>query len=107
MDKTELGFYKFGEQSKGWPKDENGKPEKPAFLEHISGLQLEYDMAVSLLRAYNIPSVHTCPNDGDFGKVILGILGTGMDIYVPESMLEDARNILSADIVPDEELEVE
>ena len=28
--------------------------------------------------------------DGGFGRVVLGMSGQGTDIYVPESLLEDA-----------------
>ena len=43
------------------------------------------------------------PGDGSFGEVFLGSSGFGVDIYVPETMLEDAQNIVSADILEDEE----
>jgi hypothetical protein len=60
-------------------------------------------MAVNLLEAFGIPTISAYPNDGEFGKLILGFSGTGMDIYVPETMLDDARNIISGDVLPDGE----
>ena len=107
MSLSDWSFFKFGKKKDVWPKDEHGEPEKPAFLEHVSGSQIEYDMEVSLLKAYGIPTLHAFPNNGEFGKLILGFSGTGMDIYVPESMLADAQNIISADIEPESEDEYE
>jgi len=34
--------------------------------------------------------------------VVLGMSGTGSNIYVPETMLEDAKNLMEAE--PDDEL---
>lgn len=88
----------FGAKDKNWPKDEKGEPVKPAFLEHIGGSQLDSDMAVNLLTAFGIPVMRKYPNDGDLGRIVLGFSGAGSDIYVPETMIDDARNIISADI---------
>ena len=51
------------------------------------------EMLVNLLGAYGIPALKQYPNDGDFGRLILGISGPGTDIYVPKSMYEDAVNL--------------
>ena len=85
-----------------WPKDENGEPIAPAYLKHISGGPMDLEVALSLLNAYGIPHVSEYPNNGAFGKVILGHPPSGMEIFVPETLLEDAHNILSADIIDDE-----
>ncbi len=86
-----------------WPKDAAGEPVSPAFLTMILGPQSQVELTANLLQAYDIPSFCRYPNDGEFGKVILGVSGNGTELYVPETMLEDARNILCADIVEDEE----
>ena len=88
-----------------WPKDENGELVEPVFLQHVSGTPLDFDMAINLLEAYSIPVVCQYPNDGEFGKLILGIAGGGMDIFVPQTLLEDAQNIISCDIEHDWEEE--
>ena len=88
----------FGAKNKNWPKDEKGEPVKPAFLEHIGGSQLDSDMAANLLTAFGIPVMRKYPVNGDLGRLVLGFSGAGTDIYVPETMLEDAQNIISADI---------
>jgi len=91
-----LGEWSFGTPTKGlpWPKDEDGKPLPPAFLTHLSARDLEGQIVVTLLESAEIPVVTQYPNNGDFGRVIIGISGTGVDIYVPESLLEDARGML-------------
>ena len=63
-----------------WPRDERGEPVRPAFLAFRSSTDL-----------------------ADFGKVILGISGTGSRIYVPETMLEDAKALMEAET--DDELQ--
>ena len=89
--------------SKRWPKDENGDEIAPAFFQHVGGSELDVEMAANLLEAYGIPVLRKPVLDGDLGKVILGYSGPGVDLFVPETMLEDAQNIVSADIVEDEE----
>jgi len=86
-----------------WPKDESGEPVAPAYLKHISGGPLDLEVALNLLDAYGIPHVSEYPNNGEFGKLILGHPPSGMEIFVPETMLEDAQNILSADIIEEDD----
>lgn len=90
-----------------WPRDAAGEPVPPVFLEHITGSELELELELSLFRAYEIPVLLQYPNDGDFGRLILGFSGTGADLYVPETLLEDAMNIMSGDISPDDEEELQ
>ena len=102
MDPSKWAGFRFGGKEDKWPKDAQGEPVPPAFLQHITGSQLECEMAVNLLTAYDIPVFRTFPNDGEFGKLILGFAGTGMDIYVPETLLADAQNILCGDVQEDD-----
>ncbi|MCR5173155.1 MAG: hypothetical protein K6C09_00790 [Oscillospiraceae bacterium] len=92
-----------GALSKRWPKDENGVEIPPAFFQHVGGSELDVEMAANLIEAYGIPVLRKPVLDGDLGRVIIGYSGPGVDLYVPETMLEDAQNIVSADIVEDEE----
>ena len=85
-----------------WPKDENGEMVPPVFLVHVHGGPVDTELTVNLLGAYGIPVLTKYPNNGEFGKIILGYSATGIDLYVPETMAEDARNILSADIEEEE-----
>ena len=86
-----------------WPNDDSGEPVPPAYLKHISGGPLDLEVALSLLEAYRIPHIGEYPNNGAFGKLIFGHPPSGMEIFVPETMLEDAKNILDADVVDTEE----
>ena len=88
-----------------WPDNESGEPVPQAFLIHISGGPLDMELTLNLLEAYGIPHVCEYPNNGLFGKLILGHPPGGMEVFVPETMLEDAQNLLSADIVDAEEFE--
>lgn len=80
-----------------WPKTEGGEPVSPAFLTHVGGNPMDMQIVLSLLEAYGIPAVDRYPNNGDFGRLILGHAGGGVDVYVPETMLEEAKDILAAE----------
>ncbi|MCL2152937.1 MAG: hypothetical protein FWH57_08275 [Oscillospiraceae bacterium] len=86
-----------------WPVDENGEPVSPTRLIHVIGGPLDMELTLNLLKAYGIPHICEYPNNGLFGKLIMGHPPGGMEIYVPETMLEDARNLLTADLVEDED----
>ena len=90
-------------KNQNWPKTDSGEPVAPAFLQHISGGPLDMELVLNLLGAYDIPTVCEYPNNGLFGKLILGYPAAGMDVYVPESMLEEAQNILNAEVIEEEE----
>ena len=77
-----------------WPRDAEGTPEKPVFLTHTFGDELQINMLTEMLRSYEIPAIKKYEDHGTLGKVVLGFSGTGVSIYVPESMLEDAQNLL-------------
>ncbi len=104
-----MGDWSF-EREKGvtgvWPRDARGEFEAPAFLEHIFGSETELALRRNMLLAYGVPTVCRYPGEGVLGKVVLGTSGFGMDIFVPESMLQDAKNIISPaenDILMEEE----
>ena len=99
------GFSKKKSLMDSWPKDENGEPVPPVFFQHVGGTQLDVDMAVNLLEAFGIPSFARYPNGGDLGRIVLGVAGSGSDIYVPETMLAEAQNVVSGDFVDDETAE--
>jgi len=86
-----------------WPDDENGQPVPPVFLTHVGGGPLDMELTLNLLSAYGIPNVCEYPNNGLFGKLIMGHPPSGMNVFVPESLLEDAQNILNAEIIENEE----
>lgn len=91
--KLEWGRKITGDLYKRWPRDEKGELVEPVFLTHCMNLDMSDEMTVNLLEAYGIPCLRQYPNDGDFGRLVLGVSGTGVDIYVPMTMYEDAVSL--------------
>lgn len=79
-----------GDLLERWPRDESGQPEKPVFLCNCSNSDMSDELRINMLEAYGIPCLRMYPVDGSFGKVVLGMSGFGTDIYVPQSLLDDA-----------------
>ncbi len=75
-----------------WPKDASGEPERAVSL----GIQWEMDsladITVSMLEGCGIPAF----KEGSLGKVLCGFAFQGVDIVVPASRLEEARDLLEA-----------
>lgn len=92
--KATWSFSYQGNLGGNWPTCEDGSPEKAAYLVHCTSLNFEDEMLINMLDAYGIPAVRNYPENGSLGKIILGISGNGADIYVPVSMLEDAKALL-------------
>ena len=86
-----------------WPKDAEGRPEESAFLCTCGNTDLSDELTVNMLEAYGIPCLRDYPGDGAFGRVIMGASGTGVDIYVPKTMLEEAKMLIEGE-ENDEEL---
>lgn len=80
-----------------WPKDSRGEPEAPALLCNCKSLDLSDELRINMLEAYGIPCLRIYPGDGSFGKLILGMSGQGVDIYVPSSLLEEAQDLCLAE----------
>ena len=93
-----------GDLTEKWPKNADGEPISPVYLTHCTGLDLDDAMLVSMLEAYGIPSLRQYPNDGDFGRLILGLGGGGVDIFVPETLVEDAHDLIM-EVPEDDELQ--
>lgn len=85
-----------------WPKNAGGTPEEPAFLVTAAETDGEADMLCAMLRSYDIPTLRRYNDEGAFSKVMLGMSGSGVSLYVPSSMLEDARALIAP--VDEEEL---
>ena len=94
LKKEEWGKAGPGLVSDRWPKDEEGRTEESAFLCTCSGTDMADTLTVNMLEAYEIPCLRVYPGDGAFGHVIMGASGTGVDIYVPKSMLEVAQKLI-------------
>jgi hypothetical protein len=82
-----------------WPRTESGEPENPAFLTHCGSLGMEDELTVNLLSAYGIPALRHYPNDGNFGRLIIGMSGSGVDLFVPESRLDEAKQLIKGEVL--------
>lgn len=61
-------------------------------------------MLCAMLRSYDIPVLRKYEGEGSFGKIVLGMPGSGTWLYVPSSMLEDAKNLIRPiDEIPEQE----
>jgi len=99
MDETknpseEWGRHLAGDLLERWPRDEEGRLEPPVYLCHCGGLDMDEVMLVSRMESYGIPCLKQYPNNGEFGRLILGISGSGVDIFVPASVWADACELL-------------
>ena len=103
MKKEEWGRSGAGLVSDRWPRDEAGCAEESAFLCTRSNTDMSDELTVNMLEAYGIPCVRDYPGNGSFGRVIMGASGTGVDIFVPKSMLETAQKLIEG-VENDEEL---
>ena len=65
-------------------------------------LDMSDQLRINMLQAYGIPCLCKDRGDGNFGRVIMGISGEGVDLYVPKSMLDDAKALCEE--VNDEDL---
>ena len=74
-----------------WPRGEDGKPEPARFLCYRSCVDMSDRLLVNMLEAFGSPCLCVDPGDGGFGRVVLGMSGQGVDIYVPEHLYDDAE----------------
>ena len=103
MKNEDWGKAGAGLVSDRWPKDEEGRAEESALLCTCSNTDLSDELTVNMLEAYGIPCVRDYPGNGSFGRVIMGTSGTGVDIFVPKSMLNTAQKLIEG-VETDEEL---
>lgn len=103
MDPQDLsGALSHEELLRRWPKDAYGDPEEPAFLANLredGGLWAE--MTASRLEACGIPVLRQYPWGGAAVRLYLGTAHSGVDLYVPASRLDEARQLLEP--VPEED----
>ena len=95
MAEKKWGFSK--NDGPPWPIGDDGQPIPPAYLTYLKEVDFESQIIKSLLTSAGIPVVTQYPLGGEFGRVILGISGTGTELFVPETMLEDAKAMISGD----------
>ncbi len=88
--KIEWGRAELGGLLERWPRDGEGQPVDSRFLCRCSCVDMEDRLLVNMLEAYGIPCLCVDPGNGGFGRVVLGMSGQGVDIYVPENLYDDA-----------------
>lgn len=88
--------WHFGRKESDWPTDEKGEKEKAVLLKSTFDSPAETDLTISLLASCGIPCFKYYAKEGGAGKLINGFSGYGADLYVPESRLQEARDILNA-----------
>lgn len=99
--------WAFAPDTPDWPIDAQGEKEKAVLLTSTFDSTADADMLISLLAAYRIPCFKYFDYEGGAGKVINGFSGYGASLYVPQTMLEDAQNILNAEAVEEDENDAE
>lgn len=93
------------EQSlENWPKTESGEPVAPALLMEAQNHQ-EVLSARMTLTAMGIPFLLENPNPAIFTTVLFGTDIIGGNLYVPETLLEDAKALLETPWSDDQALE--
>ena len=93
-ERMKWGKFMDGELLAAWPKEESGEVEEPAYLCQRFSTDLSDRLTMNMLQAYGIPSMCLERGNGNLGRLVLGISGYGVDIYVPKSMLEDAKKLI-------------
>ena len=101
--KEDNSKWAFAPDTPDWPIDAQGEKEKAVLLTSTFDSTADADMLISLLAAYRIPCFKYYAKEGGAGKVINGFSGYGADLYVPASRLEEARALLNAEPIFDED----
>mgnify|MGYP002581917748 CR=1 FL=1 len=78
-----------------WPTAEDGRRERQEFLCNVSDACIEGEMTIRMLEAFGIPVIIKYEHGTEPAKAMWAFSAAGKNIYVPESMLEDAKGLLS------------
>ena len=87
------GEFMDGALLEQWPRTDGGEAEEPVFLCTRPSVDLSDKLLMNMLQAYGIPSLSMERGNGNLGRIYLGISGYGTDIYVPKSLLNDAKQL--------------
>ena len=90
-----------------WPKDASGRPEEAALLCTETDVPGDVAIFCSMLESFGVPFYAKRPGVGEYLHVLWGrsLSGTGVEFYVPVSHLEEARALLTAPPIFEEEPE--
>ena len=94
-DKHKLSWGEFmdGVLLENWPRTPEDEPEEPAFLCTCISVDLSDRLRMNMLQAYGIPCLSMERGNGNLGRLVLGISGYGTDLYVPKSLLNEAKHL--------------
>lgn len=93
-----------GDLTDKWPRDDSGEPITPAYLGTYSQMDMADTVLISMLDAYGIPCIKRFPHYGGFGNFIIGMSAEGVELFIPETMLADAKALMEGEITENEEL---
>lgn len=86
-----------------WPKGADGEPERAELLENAGDFAAYGGLTCSMLESFGIPYLLKRSGQGQIGFLYGGFSPEGVKIYVPASRLEEARELLAAEILEEEE----
>ncbi|MEG1632422.1 MAG: hypothetical protein RR314_00065 [Oscillospiraceae bacterium] len=93
-----------GDLSQKWPRDASGEFIPAALLATSSQIDMGDAVLISMLESFGIPSFRKFPHCGGFGNLMLGMSAEGVDVFVPETLLEDAKALMEGVHGEDEDL---
>ena len=91
------GEFMDGKLLDQWPRTADDETEEPAYLCSRPSADLSDQLLMNMLQAYGIPCLSMERGNGNLGRIYLGISGYGTDIYVPKSLLDDAKQLCEED----------
>ena len=78
-----------------WPKGPDGTPDEAVFLLREGDFASCAGVTLSLLESCGIPYLTRRSGAGQIGFIYGGFSQEGVDIYIPASRLEEARQLLT------------
>ena len=80
-----------------WPKGPDGKPEQAVLMETAGDFAAFGGLTCSMLESFGIPYLTKRTGQGQIGFLYGGFSPEGIQIYVPASRLEEAKELLAAE----------
>ena len=90
-DPSRWSWKKDADLIKRWPKGPDGEPERAVPIATVGDMGGEADIKVAMLEGYGIPAF----KEGTLGRVLMGFAAPSVELYVPASLAEDARVLLT------------
>lgn len=81
----------------GYEEQHTEKKERLALLTVVAG-EMEYKMLAELLENENIPSIMQHRGSGEYMEIYMGMSPYGVEVYVPEQLLEKAQMMIPSEL---------